>query len=1159
MATRQINSVLEQIRRLADGREASRWTDRQLLDRFINKNEDAAFTALVRRHGPMVMSLGWRILRDGADADDVFQAAFLVLARKARSIRKQESIGGWLYRVAFRLALRVRAKTAKRGRPTPPRPDASPADLLAEISWREVCTALDEELARLPDRCRAPLVLCYLEGKTQDEAQHLLGWSKSSFRRRLEEGRTKLHRRLTRRGITLSAGLWATLLTSQEASAAVLSALARSTVQLAIPFAAGELPAAASPHVILLAKGAVKTAVIHKMKLGAILGIVTAITTGMGLAAHQALTANHAPGQPGELVALAHEEGDQPKPEKAKQARPDLYGDPLPEGAKARLGTVRFRHGNGASVAFSPSGKTLLTCGGDRTIRTWDPVTGQLLRELKLPPQSLTDALMVSPDARLLAFPEKDARGFVCLWNLWDVEQNRLRHKFSLDEGWSYEAIFSPDSKNLITAQKKGDIVRIWDVVTGQSRILGRHEQEIRTFSFAADGTLMTTSKNGTIRFWDLANAREGAQWTAPENVVGAVLSPDGQTVATWSWHDLDKDKGVEFWDAATGEPKRGWIPPNLKMVRAVRFTPEGKEILVSTGQGVTIWDPTAGKSRYTIAGPQGKEIAFSPDGRTVAALGALDAGDINFRQGSVLFVWDLASGKSRKPNAPEHGHLGQVDSLAFSPDGKTIASSSQHDRTIRLWETDSGRLLWTIPISDPLSFHSLTFAPNGRNVLHGTSAAIVRWDVSSRQETSRIQLYEDGKEDPQHLLRMHLTEDGETLLAASQNLHSKFVVGAGYTGSSNAFQAWNLSTGGRLRLTVLDADPILFAYGSFSPDGRLLVAPSGSIFDTASGKEVLKLSVEGMSLGMPVAISRDGAYVAQSAFKMVKGPDFRGTENIGVQIWELATLLPVARLETGPLAHVAFTLDNRRLITAGPDALKLWDISSAKVITRRNAPARFRGSYGDSFVSSMALAPDGNTVATGHVDSTILLWDLVPPSQHRPVPQLRPDQLTSFWSDLASTDASRAFVAITRLAEVPEQTVGLLRDRLRPVSPPTPEDLGRLIAGLNNPDFTRREAATKQLTELGDLASGALRKALNQSQPLEARRRIEALLASPPLVRTNEARRSLRAIRVLERIGTPEAKQALEALTHGAAESKITQEAKGALDRLTKRPSVSP
>src|SRR5262245_29721278 len=104
MATGRINTVLQHIRRLAEGREASPWTDQQLLHRFINKKEEAAFTALVRRHGPMVLALGWRVLQDGEDAEDVFQAAFLVLARNARSIRKQESIGSWLYQVAFRLA-----------------------------------------------------------------------------------------------------------------------------------------------------------------------------------------------------------------------------------------------------------------------------------------------------------------------------------------------------------------------------------------------------------------------------------------------------------------------------------------------------------------------------------------------------------------------------------------------------------------------------------------------------------------------------------------------------------------------------------------------------------------------------------------------------------------------------------------------------------------------------------------------------------------------------------------------------------------------------------------------------------------------------------------------------------------------------------------------
>src|SRR6266481_3428890 len=289
MAGRQLDAVMEHIRHLANGGRASALTDQQLLERFIAAHDQAAFAILVGRHGPMILGLCRRLLHHVQDAEDVCQATFLVLARKAPTIRKQTSVGSWLYGVAYRLALKAKAEAAKRHTRSSihrfaladqtsgdssinahrsARNDKSSGepDPLSEITWREVCTALDEELARLPDRFRAPLVLCYLQGMTQDEALHQLGWSKSTFRRRLEEGRAKLCLRLTRRGITLSSGLWATLLSDQGASAALSSALLQSTVKAAIPFAAGEVAAAVSPHVILLAKHALKAAVIHKMK-----------------------------------------------------------------------------------------------------------------------------------------------------------------------------------------------------------------------------------------------------------------------------------------------------------------------------------------------------------------------------------------------------------------------------------------------------------------------------------------------------------------------------------------------------------------------------------------------------------------------------------------------------------------------------------------------------------------------------------------------------------------------------------------------------------------------------------------------------------------------------------------------------------------------------
>jgi len=182
MAGRQLDAVMEHIRHLANGGRASALTDQQLLERFIAAHDQAAFATLVGRHGPMILGLCRRLLHHVQDAEDVCQATFLVLARKASAIRKQESLGSWLYGVAYRLALKAKAEAAKRhtrssihrfalaertsndsspgilGRARSDKSTEQP-DPLSEITWREVCTALDEELARLPDRIRAPLVL----------------------------------------------------------------------------------------------------------------------------------------------------------------------------------------------------------------------------------------------------------------------------------------------------------------------------------------------------------------------------------------------------------------------------------------------------------------------------------------------------------------------------------------------------------------------------------------------------------------------------------------------------------------------------------------------------------------------------------------------------------------------------------------------------------------------------------------------------------------------------------------------------------------------------------------------------------------------------------------------------------------------------------------
>jgi RNA polymerase sigma factor (sigma-70 family) len=219
MANGQADILWRHLCDLVDERRAADGTDSQLLQQFATGHDEAAFEALVRRHGPLVLSVCRRALHDWHAAEDAFQATFLILARKAASIRKQTSLASWLYGVAHRVALKARAK-AIRGQVCERAAEmARVGDPLEEVTGRELLTVLDEELQRLPERYRAPLVLCYLNGHTRDEAAHELGWSLGTLKRRLEQGKARLRTRLARRGLALSAALLATSLAQQTAKA----------------------------------------------------------------------------------------------------------------------------------------------------------------------------------------------------------------------------------------------------------------------------------------------------------------------------------------------------------------------------------------------------------------------------------------------------------------------------------------------------------------------------------------------------------------------------------------------------------------------------------------------------------------------------------------------------------------------------------------------------------------------------------------------------------------------------------------------------------------------------------------------------------------------------------------------------------------------------
>jgi RNA polymerase sigma factor (sigma-70 family) len=283
------NTLLRYVRSLAAKQASGASSDRQLLQEFLTQRSETSFAALVRRHGPMVLSVCRRVLRNHHDAEDAFQAAFLVFARKAASIYKHESVSSFLHGVAYRVAANMRVEATRRAareRSHARPPFADPCD---DITWRELRAVLDEELSKLPEQHRAPLVLCYLEGKTQDEAARLLGWSKSTFRRRLESGRDRLGRQLTRRGVTLSAALSAPLLADATAQASLSPLLADSTVRAGLASALGNtVSGIVSAQVAALAEGGVASLLTKKASIVAIL--LLSLTVGFGgLLAHRAV------------------------------------------------------------------------------------------------------------------------------------------------------------------------------------------------------------------------------------------------------------------------------------------------------------------------------------------------------------------------------------------------------------------------------------------------------------------------------------------------------------------------------------------------------------------------------------------------------------------------------------------------------------------------------------------------------------------------------------------------------------------------------------------------------------------------------------------------------------------------------------------------------
>lgn len=900
------NLLLNHIKRLGYGEDLGDCGDADLLKRFLGEKDESAFTHIVQRHGAMVWGVCRSLLQSDQDAEDVFQATFLVLNRSGDSIQKQDALAGWLYKVACRLSQKRRHQMKRQAVAQCDQLDQVVACNSDEITWREMRQVLHEEISQLSEKHRLPIVLCHLEELTQDEAAQRLGWTFGELRGRLLRGRQLLRNRLARRGIDLSAALLAVVHVQSSFANTIPSKVISTNAQ---PLADNFLPFAMT----------VKSRVMMSLICCCFLGVTIGAWAYLFSSEPQAKNS----------------------PSSSKQEQPpvhkDTLGDPLPPDVLFRLGTIRLRHGGSASsLFFSPEGDTLFSGGGqDRKIRCWNVANGKEMKSISGLKEGIVK-VVVSADNTILA-----AGGIDGNVHVYERSSGKKLQVIPIPETKAVDDLAISGDGSLLVTGGRDKIVRLWNTRTGkQLKLLHKHEKSISEVSISPDGKLIASSSYDKItRVMEVATGKGRFQSKTAQGAHRLCFSPDSETLVTGT-----KD-AVELWDVNTGQRTRQIeVKGSVSVISTSR---DGKTIAAGVGQQIYIWDMKTGKEIHQIkAHPDTiQSLVFSPDDKTLASGGNECA----------IRLWSMKTGESLH-HFP--GHSERITAVAASQNGQVIATAAW-DRTIRIWSTKNGKQLRKLNFPEnqargfgsPAFIRSLVFSPNGKSIAAASGyEMVIVWDVTTGKELwnrrgSGVDFSSDGKRvalsslnKKAYLLEMEsgkeiktfnghtsplsgvkFSPDGKTLATISYGAPIGMRI-KGEKFDQEAVWLWDVASGEvKTRLGIPRAPAAI----AFTPDGVTLASTgflenAVTLWETTTGKKRGSWSGPQSSL-YDLAISSDGKVLAAASMDKT------------IQLWHLPTGVKIRRLEghRSWATSVAFLPGGQRVLSGSLDTTGLlWDIS---------------------------------------------------------------------------------------------------------------------------------------------------------------------------------------------------------------------------------------